>query len=498
LVANLEVAKPPAKRPGWLTRQGLSGPPARGNEQRAADSEFLPAALEVMETPASPRRLEVIGAIFGLLACISALSYFGYISDYTLAPGKIQATGRTKVIEPRELGQVTAIRVSDGDRVKEGAILVELDPTNAVASRAIIADQLFSLRAELARLRIELTAARAQTVDTTVAITWDDDIPPKMREREEGVLRANLSQLAATLADLAAQRGAAEVSRDKFSANIVAQNALLTVTSEHVSMNEALEREGWNSRAKVLEILEKLRKQQIAQSALQGGLANAEAAIPVIDAQIAKAREDFVTNATQSLSTSDRLLDDLKQQLIKADQTLANMTLRSPLAGVIHATAVTTIGQVVKPGQQLMQVVPEGVPLEVIGYVTNTDIGFVKVGQKVEIKLDTFQYATYGTIPGTVTSVGSDALPADTTKNVLQAAALDGNVAQTTTAQKTGNIVFPVTVEASRSTMNIDGKIVALSPGMAVMIDIKTEDRRAIDYVVSPLIDLFSTAAHEQ
>jgi hemolysin D len=174
------------------------------------------------------------------------------------------------------------------------------------------------------------------------------------------------------------------------------------------------------------------------------------------------------------------------------------MTLRSPIDGVILNSAVTTIGQVVKPGQQLMQVVPENAPIEVIAYIPNTEIGFVKVGQKVEIKVDTFPYTTYGTVPGTIISIGSDALPANSTKNPLQTAALDGNVSQTTTAQRTGNIVFPVTVEASRSSMVIDGKTVALSPGMAVAVDIKTEDRRAIDYVASPLIALFTTAGHEQ
>jgi hemolysin D len=151
----------------------------------------------------------------------------------------------------------------------------------------------------------------------------------------------------------------------------------------------------------------------------------------------------------------------------------------------------------VKPSQQLMQVVPDGAPLEAVAYVDNANIGFVKLGQKVEIKLQTFPYATYGTIPGTVVDIGKDAVPAATKKNVLQAAALDGEVSQSTAAQKTGNIVFPITVALSRSTMNIDGKIIALSSGMAASVDITTENRRAIDYLVSPLIELFTTAGHE-
>jgi hemolysin D len=496
LVPGSAVSKPPGER-GAPVRRRAPGRPALAQERRAVDAEFLPSALAIIEKPASPVRAQVLGAFAALFASIAALSYFGHIEDYTSAAAKIQATGRTKVVEPRVIGKVSAIRVEDGARVKEGDVLIELDPTDAIASRTIVADKLVNLRAQMARQRVELVAARADPVDVKAAVAWDSDIPGKAREREEGVLRADLSKLAATLADLGAERKAAEVMRDKFTTNIAAQNALLAVTTEHVSMDESLAKEGWNSRLKVLEITGTLRQQQIALSALQGGLANAEASIPVIDSQIAKTRETFVTDTMQSLAAFDRQLDELKQQLTKADQTLAYMTLRSPIAGIVQNGAVTTLGQVVKPSQQLMQVVPDGAPLEAVAYVDNANIGFVKLGQKVEIKLQTFPYATYGTIPGTVVDIGKDAVPAATKKNVLQAAALDGEVSQSTAAQKTGNIVFPITVALSRSTMNIDGKIIALSSGMAASVDITTENRRAIDYLVSPLIELFTTAGHE-
>jgi hemolysin D len=471
---------------------------ARRRRTRVVDPEFLPSALAVIETPPSPARGWVLGTIFGMLACTAALSYFGYLSDYTSAPGKIQVVGRTKVIEPRQEGQVKSMRVANGDRVKQDDVLVELDPTDALASRTIIADQIIDLRAEMAMLRVELLAGRADPVDAEAPIKWDADIPAPVRARQEAELRANLAQFAATLADLAAQRSAAEALRDRYAANIASQNALLTVTSEHVTMDQNLANEGWNSRLKVLDVLEKQRQQQIMLTSFQSGLDDAKAAIPLIDSEIAKTRDVFLTNATQAQAAAERKLDDLNQQLVKADQSLKDMTLRAPIAGVIHDAAVTTVGQVVKPGQQLMQLVPDGTSLEVIGYVNNTDIGFVKVGQKVELKILTFPYATYGTIPGVVTSVGHDAQPAEGVKNILQSAALDGAVSQTTTAESTGNIVFPITIEAARSSMNIDGRIVDLTPGMALTIDIRTEDRRAIDYIASPLEELFSTAAHEQ
>jgi hemolysin D len=432
-----------------------------------------------------------------MFASVAAWSYFGYLEDYTVATGKLQVVGRTKVIEPRETGQVLTIRVNDGDRVEDGQVLVELDPTTALANKTIVADKAFEVRAQMAALNAALTASRAAPVNVEPAIVWDDDIPAPARARAEEAERAALAQLAATIASLTEQRKAAEVRRDGLTTVVSAPKDYIAVTSEHVDMDQSLADKGWNSRLKVLEILDKLRQQQIGLAKQQTELSEAEASIPVIDSRIAKAHETFVTSATQSLTMLDRQLDDLKQQLAKADQALSNMTLRAPASGVVQDSAITTVGQIVKPGQQLMAVVPVDQPLEAIAYVTNTNVGFIKVGQKVDVKVQTFPYATYGTVPGIVTDVAKDSLPAEAA-NILQTAALDGEASQTSAAQKTGNLVFPITVQLQRTTMNIDGREAPLRSGMAVGIDLKTEDRRVIDYVWSPLVELFTTAAHEQ
>jgi hemolysin D len=459
--------------------------------------EFLASALVVVEHPNSPAWPKARATIILMFACIAAWSYFGYLEDYTVAMGKLQVVGRTKIIEPREPGQVLAVSVKDGDRVKDGQVLVELDPTTALANSTIVAEKVFDVRAQMAALNAELIASRKDPVDVNPAIVWDDDIPAPARARAESSVRADLAQLAATITNLTEQRKAAEVQRDKFAGVVEAQKGLIAVTNEHVDMDQSLAAEGWNSRLKVLEILGKVRQQQISLSKLQTDLADSNALIPVIDSEIAKAHESFATSAAQSWTVLDRQLDDLKQQLAKADQALSDMTLRAPLSGVVQGAKVTTVGQVVTPGQQLMELVPEGLPLEAIAYITNTNVGFIKVGQKIDVKVQTFPYATYGTVPGIVTDVAKDSLPA-VAANTLQTAALDGEASQTSAAQKTGNLVFPITVKLQRNTMNIDGRAVSLISGMAVGIDIKTEDRRAIDYVWSPLVELLTTAAHEQ
>ena len=461
------------------------------------DLEFSPMALAIVDEPPSPKRKIVVGLLAALLLTALAWSFFGRLASYATSSGKVQAIGRTKVLEAQQTGQVIEIRARDGDHVKAGDVMLRLDPADAVAARTIIVGQRAELRGQNARRRAEIAAAHADPIPQAPSVTWDDDVPQAIRDRETGVLRADLARLAGTLSTLASRREAAVVDRDKFSAVITAQKALVAVTAENSAMADQLLQSGWNSRAKSLDLIETLRSQQVAQTSFEGKLADAQATIATLDSEAVKTRESFVSDATDALVGAEQQVADLDQRLIKADQTVSRMTLLAPLGGVVHASAVTTIGQFVRPSQQLMQIVPENAPIEILAYVENTDVGLVHIGQDATIKVDSFNYATYGTIDGTVEQVGSDALPM-VGKSTLQAATLDGGYRETSAAQRTGALKFPVTIRPKSMTIMIDGKPLALTPGMSVSVEIETENRRLIDYLVTPILELLSTAAHER
>ena len=143
-----------------------------------------------------------------------------------------------------------------------------------------------------------------------------------------------------------------------------------------------------------------------------------------------------------------------------------------------------------------MQIVPSGANLEIEAYVSNADIGFIRKGDAAIIKVDAFIYNVYGSIDGTVTDVANDT-SALQGKPTMQDASLDGASSQTTAAQKTGNLRYPIHLRAARSTMLVEGKEVPLVPGILVSVEIETERQRGIDYLLSPIEDLFSTAGHD-
>ena len=463
----------------------------------ASSDEFSPARLDIMEAPSPPIKPAIVCFVVALLSAGFAWAWFGDLAVYVEASGRIQMVGRSKPLEPQRTGTVLTVNAHNGDRVSAGDVLVQLDPTVAQSAVSELASQLTDVRAQIVRWKAALPAIHADPVDPETAIVWPDDMPQVARAREQAVLRATLAWLAATLADLQAQRRALEVKEDGLVASISAEQALLATLVEQVGMIGKLQREGWNSQLRLLEVLSAKTEAELALSSLQRDSADTRAAINVIEGQMVSAREELAKTGEQQVATLGRDADSLTQKLVEARQTLSFMTLRAPVAGRVEAATLTTIGQVVKPGQQLMLIVPDTGKLEIEAYVPNDSAGFLREGDPVNIKVLTYLYTNYGMVPGRITRLARNALPL-LQSNQVQTASLDGSVSPQTAAEQTGTLVYPITVVPERDTVMVDGQAMPLTAGMAVSVDVLTERRRLLDYLISPLIELYSTSAHER
>lgn len=468
----------------------LSGLPRRASRRSGDYAEFLSDAERFVETPPSRFRTASGYVLCGAVLASLCWALFGTLPLFAIAPGEVVSQGGTQTVESRVAGSVTIVNAKDGDHVERGAPLVQLDATAAIADRTTLRNGLDDLKAEVARRRVAIAAVRKDPVATHDAVTWADDIPAAVRAREDGVLRTDLAAVAATVADLEAQRAAKATSRDRFTANIAAEKSLIEARTERTGMHQKLADKGWESRAKVLEALQPLRQEQVNLATLEGSLAQAEAAIPVIDRQIAGTRQGFVTDSTQKIAAAERRIDELTQQLIQADRAVDDLTLKAPVAGVVHALALTTVGQSVRTGQQLLQVVPDGTPIAIMAYVLNTDIGFVKVGQPVTIKVDSFPSTRYGTIAGHVALIAPDAVPGSLALAQQRNDAspeTHGPLSATGAVQQTSDLVFPVTITPDRDWIAVGDRRTPLLAGMSLAVEIETERQRAIAYVLYPL-----------
>ena len=460
----------------------------------AGYTEFLPVAQQIVATPPSMLRRVVGYVVCGGITLGLLWSIFTDLRLFAIATGEIQARGGNQVVEPLEPGQISSIPVQNGSHVAAGATVLQLDPTAARAMVTISEAKLANARGEAFRRSTAAFLVRSKVTAFAAPLAWPKNVPAEVRAREETVLRADLAQLAAMLADLDAKLATGRAAIDKLVANISAQKVLIDSRTKRTAMHQTLADQGWDSRAVVLQSLEPLRQDQVHLADYEGELTEDKAAIPVFEDQKTAARETFIADNVTAAATAERQTAIDEEELKAARLALDNLTLRAPVAGMVEGLAVTSLGQSVKGGEMLMQIVPDTAPLEITAYVLNTDIGFVKVGQPATIKIDTFPYTRYGTISGKVVRVGADAIAgrlAASQQGNDATTISKGALSATNATQQMKDLVFPVTVTLDRTTMPVNGRDVPLAAGMSVAVEIETARRRAIKYFLYPLFRIY-------
>ena len=464
----------------------------------AIDNEFLAPALEILETPPSPVRIALIWIISALVLASLTWSYFGRIDIIAVAQGKFQPRGRVKVIEPLETGKVAAIHVANGARVAAGDVLVELDRSEVEADDQAARTGLAAARAEATRRTAAIAAARARQFEPPPTIAWSGDIPTALREREQRVLAADLGQLAATLASLTAQREQKIAERDQLAKTITTQRNLVATLQQRVDMKTELLEDKVGAKTAVIDATETLQYQLTQLAMQQGQFASASGGLEVIAKDIEKAVQSFISDNAQKQDEAERQAEDLEQKLAKADAMIEHLTLKAPMSGVVQASAISTIGQVVSSGQEIMRIVPDDAGLEIEVYVLNKDIGFVESGQEAVVKIESFPFTQYGTIGAHVTRIARDAIPEPDASLIEGDPARAGNSATFAGAQRTQNLVFPVTLHPDSTTIAVNGQPFQLTSGMATTVEIKTGTRRILEYLFSPLVEVSSNALRER
>lgn len=480
----------------------------RAMKRSRQDNEFLPAALEILENPASPVRIAWIWFISTLAAAVLLWTWLGTFDIVATAQGKVQPAGRIRIVQSLEAGRLVSRPMPNGTRVEAGEVLVALDSRELQAEETATQNALASWQAETARRHgvLRAVAGWPGTLDETAAYPADaagpafaPAIPAAIRQRERLIYGADLAQLRSSLQGLAARRTQHEAEIRRLEKTLAARRQLIATLNERVTMRSALADAHAGSRAQVIDAIEARQSEEAGLASEEGALEQAAAARSVVVTEAAALIGTFVADNQRQQGEAERRVDELLQQLVRIRTRLDHMTVRSPETGTIQASALTTPGQVVAAGTELMRIVPEQPELEIEAYLPNRDIGFVRPGQTAVIKVEAFPFTRYGVLPGTVLHVARDAIPEPDAEAMEQAAARElQSIIPLGNAQRLQNLVFPVTVRPGQNAIDVDGAEVALSPGMAVTIEIRTGRRRILEYLFSPLAQIASQAMHER
>ena len=457
--------------------------PIRRNlaERRGAEVAFLPAALEIVETPPSPIGRAMGAAIIAVFGIALIWACLGSVDIIATATGKIVPSGRSKVIQPFEIGVVRAIRVENGQAVKPGDVLIELDPTINDAERTHAQNDLLAAKLDVARLR----AALADSPDPAT-----DFLPP--REASEALIATQrqflLTQVAEQRAKLAAldrQLAQKEAERATSQATVGKIEALTPLVQQEVDIRQTLFNREIGSKLVYLQAMQALVDRQQELLVQKSRYRETDAAVAAIIATRTKTIEEYRHTLCDDLVKTEAKAAGLVQDLVKAAERARLQQLTAPIAGLVQQLAVHTVGGVVTPAQSLLVIVPTDSHLEIQAIVSNRDVGFVHAGQPVDIKIDTFPYTRYGLIHGEVESVSADAVTADERSDSTPKTE---SKPRTVADQSSQEPAYEARVSLDRDRIRIDDNTVNLAPGMAVTVEIKTGSRRIISYLLSPLV----------
>jgi hemolysin D len=452
----------------WKTAWELESAQSMRATTRGKALEFLPAILEIQDSPPSPIGRAILWTIMVALTSAIAWASLSRIDIVAVAPGKIIPNGHTKTVQPLEAGVITAIHVQDGQVVEQGEILIELDPTQNRADRDRVANEYRAAIIEAARLRAVISG------QATFSVPPDAD--PEFVGLQQQLLRDQLAEFSARVDAarlLIDQRGAAV---DATRENIRRLEATVPMEAERATAYKKLLAQQFVSKMDFLQFEQQRIDKAQELAGQRKKLRQDQAAWAEAEKSYRALIAEFQQNKQAELANMETKAVSLSQEVRKEGQKTELRKLVAPIHGIVQQLAVHTVSGVVTPAQPLMTIVPLDHPVEVEARVENKDIGFVKEGQSAEIKVEAFPFTLYGTIPGNVFSISDDAVPLD----------------------KEGELVYISRVSLERSTIQIEDKAIQLSPGMAVTVEIKTGRRRVIEYLLSPLLKSLQESLRER
>ena len=449
------------------------------DRRRSQELAFLPAALEIVETPPSPIGRATAFTLIGVFSVALLWATVGTVDIVAVAPGKIISGGRNKTIQPFDTSVVRSILVRDGERVKSGDVLIELDATMSTAEFERLRSDLSGAQLDTARIKAALSGRE----DALSAFTPPKDAPPELVQMHRRFLTSLITEQNAKLAAIDRQVAQKEAERATIRASVEKLRATITPLQQRVEIREQLFQKELGSKLTYLTELQDLVGQRQEILIQQSRYSETDAAIAVLAESRAKAVAEYERMLFDDLSKAEQKAAGLAQDVIKAEQRTSLQRLTAPIDGVVQQLAVHTIGGVVTPAQALMLIVPADSGLEIEAMISNRDIGFVEVGQDAEIKVDTFSFTRYGLLQGKILNISQDAITRNKPQDDKQQGA-EGSSSE----PKGQELVYAARVSLDRTQMDIDNKRINLSPGMATTVEIKTGSRSIISYLLSPLM----------
>ncbi|MFV0332525.1 MAG: HlyD family type I secretion periplasmic adaptor subunit [Tropicimonas sp.] len=407
-----------------------------------------------------------------LVLTVTGLAIFwasrAMIEEVARADGKVVPSGRARIVESLEGGLVREIVVAEGDVVAAGDILIRIDDTGSAASLGEFRAQRTALAAREHRLEAE--AAGKEALDFAAA-GIDPATPLALRESAlfDSRLASYFGQRAVAQAQI--DQAGQEIARIEAAQARVGENLALLAEEIQIKTDS-----GVVPRAQILPV-ERERATRLQEGdELATQLLSARAALREAEARLREIELERRAQISAERADTQSKLEVLDESMKRAADIVTRANLRAPVNGVVTALAVNTIDQVIRPGEEVLRIVPLDEGLQVEARVRPEDIAFIRPGLPAKVKLTSFDFTIYGALDGQVTRIGADA----------------------ETDEANGFTYFPIIIETGRNYLERGEERLEIRPGMVASVDILTGERTVLDYLLKPLRKARAEAMRER
>jgi len=437
--------------------------------KQADQFDFSPAHLTLSEKPPSSfARITAMSLSIGVLLTLF-WACFGELDINATTTGKLIVSNRTQTIQAYEQGRVVKVNVRDGQVVKAGDSLIELDTVGLDQEMQMYdAEYQYQLREKI-RFRALLTD------DPMASVQFPDNMSASQRELVRIHINSILAEYRFYIRNIKNEMDVNKTNQEVIEIDIAEFGKMIANINQRVEARETLYKSNMIGNVEFLE-----QKKELLTAVREKTLRHAE--LKVLESQYHSLEEQLMMYEAQRRREWHDKLSEVRVNLASTEQKLKQSqerhrleTIYAPLDGTVQQLAVHTIGGVVQPAQVLLLIVPhDGIQLAEIK-VKNKDAGFIIPGQPVTVKVDSYPYTRYGTIDAVIKHISQDSMEDEQL-----------------------GMVFLAYIELKENHIVVDGKPVRLSSGMSVVAEIKTGKRLVIDYILSPIREYKAEAMREK
>lgn len=443
--------------------------------------DFSPALLRIQSKPPNPLGQKVVWVLMAFLGALLLWAIFGKLDIVAIAEGKLIPQSYVKIVQPAEAGIVKDIRVREGESVKAGQILMQMDALITEADSK-------SLEADAARKRLSIRRIDAELANQPFKPEAND--PPALAKEIEAQYRANRAALEAALAE---ERAYLTKSQQELAAATQVKQKLEATLPHYRDQDKAFEKLAKDGFAGGIMASDKKRERIEKEQELatqEHLIASAKASMAQSQKRLAQVEADYRQKLYAEKNELTGQLDKLTQEVTKQAHRQSLLELKAPQDGIVKDLATHTSGTVVQPGTVLLTLVPKEDTLRAEVWVSNEDIGFVRPGQTVKLKFAPYPFQKYGMAEGVVEHVSADA--ADPNSQGANAPPpMD-------TKGRPQPLRYKALVSLKAMQLTVNGEKFDLSAGMQTNAEIHLGTRTVLEYLLSPVQAAWHEAARER